>query len=574
MPALARGRWARELLCLAGILISLLLVEANAAAQTRAGSAPAPVPEKDLCTVSGRVVNSETGEPVSRANLAFSPSGDSEGAYGAQTDAAGQFSIGGMIPGRYSVAIQRDGYTMQTHVGGIRLGDKTSFVLALGETSNNLVYHMAPWSVVSGRVTDGDGEPMPSARVQVLSSHFVRGRRRLQNLRDELTNDLGEYRAWGLQPGRYYVRATNSHGGGAVISGSAPEERDEETELAYVPVFYPGTPDASQAVTLDVRAGQEVAGIDLTLALTHAVSVRGRVFDGGRGQPAQCCLLFFAVDETGLTRYGGANRGLDPVKGTFELQNVIPGTYEVVAMNNADGRQYSARTRIEVGASDVEGVELTMTRGADLRGRFTVEGQATVDVTRLGLSLLSPERETGMQSGRMTEVRPDGSFAITGVPEETYEVLVTGRFSGTYVKSVRADGQDVLDTGMYVSPAGVKGAIEVVLSSAGALVDGVVTDENGQAVNGALVGLVPDGDKRRLYRLYTSANTDPSGRFVFRDVPPGDFSLFAWQGAPGEWQDPDFLRPVEAKGLKITAAENEHKTVQLEVIPAGGGTGQ
>jgi len=305
------------------------------------------------------------------------------------------------------------------------------------------------------------------------------------------------------------------------------------------------------------------------LTLTHAVSVRGRVFDAVRGQPAQCCLVLYAVDETGLTRYLAASEGLDPVKGTFEVQNVIPGTYEVVAMNSVDGRQYSARRRIEVGASDMEGVVLTMMRGADLQGRFTVEGQATVDITRLGLNLMPFEGETGIQSRPIAFIKPNSSFTLTGVTEGNYEVRVTGRHSGTYLKSVRVEGQDVLDAGMYVGPAGIKGLMEVVLSSAGAVVDGVVTDENGQPVNGALVGLVPDGEKRTLYRLYTSAITDPSGRFVFRDVPPGDFSLFAWQGAPSEWQDPDFLRPVESKGLKITAAENDHKTVQLTVIPAG-----
>jgi hypothetical protein len=276
------------------------------------------------------------------------------------------------------------------------------------------------------------------------------------------------------------------------------------------------------------------------------------------------------VDEKGLTRYGAGSMGLDATKGTFELQNVIPGSYLVMAVGGGNGRQASAKTRIEVGTSDVDGIILNIVRGADLRGRFTVEGTASVDITGLGLNLMSPEREVGIQGGRMTGVSSDGTFTMSDVPEGTYDVQVTGGYRGVYLKSITADGQDVLENGMTVGPAGLKGSIAVVFSSAGAVVDGVVTDADGQAVQGATVGLAPDGDKRKLYRFYAGTVTDQYGRFVFRDVRPGDFKVFSWASAPGDWQDPDFLTPIDDKGVRVSTAENDHKTVQLQVIPVSG----
>jgi hypothetical protein len=61
--------------------------------------------------------------------------------------------------------------------------------------------------IISGRVLDEDGEPLPWAQVSALREVYFRGKRKLSLEALVPTNDLGEYRLFGLKPGRYFVGA-------------------------------------------------------------------------------------------------------------------------------------------------------------------------------------------------------------------------------------------------------------------------------------------------------------------------------------------------------------------------------
>ena len=70
-------------------------------------------------------------------------------------------------------------------------------------------------SVISGRVLDEFGEPVADAMVNAMRSAWTAGRRKLQPTgRSAQTNDLGQYRIYGLPPGDYYVSATLRTGDG------------------------------------------------------------------------------------------------------------------------------------------------------------------------------------------------------------------------------------------------------------------------------------------------------------------------------------------------------------------------
>jgi hypothetical protein len=72
----------------------------------------------------------------------------------------------------------------------------------------DLLFRLQSGGVISGRVTDENGDPFPHVEVQVLKRSSVHGSIRIS--RDELpadTNDLGEYRVFDLTPGRYYAVA-------------------------------------------------------------------------------------------------------------------------------------------------------------------------------------------------------------------------------------------------------------------------------------------------------------------------------------------------------------------------------
>ena len=86
---------------------------------------------------------------------------------------------------------------------------------------------------------------------------------------------------------------------------------------------------------------------------------------------------------------------------------------------------------------------------------------------------------------------------------------------------------------------------------------------------GASVVLVPDGKGRGQPNEYRQAVTDLTGRFAMRSVPPGDYTLFAWEQIDrGAYFDPEFLARYEDRGKAVHVEEGGHVSMKLEVIPA------
>ena len=79
--------------------------------------------------------------------------------------------------------------------------------------------------------------------------------------------------------------------------------------------------------------------------------------------------------------------------------------------------------------------------------------------------------------------------------------------------------------------------------------------------------LVPELARRTISLLYKTQTTDQDGHFDLRGIAPGDYKLFSWEEAEsGSWEDPEFLKPLEDKGEKITFEEGDQKTQNLTAI--------
>jgi hypothetical protein len=86
---------------------------------------------------------------------------------------------------------------------------------------------------------------------------------------------------------------------------------------------------------------------------------------------------------------------------------------------------------------------------------------------------------------------------------------------------------------------------------------------------GATVVLVPEPDRRNQPHLYFNAQTDQSGRFVMRGIPPGQYALFAWERIDdGGYRDADTLRRYESLGRVLRVEGGATLTIELPVIPA------
>ena len=203
-----------------------------------------------------------------------------------------------------------------------------------------------------------------------------------------------------------------------------------------------------------------------------------------------------------------------------------------------------------------------------LSGRISVEGDQSLDPSEVQIWLKDNDDFFGNGAG--SKIKPDGTLTFENVPEGNYEFEIYGRPPGFspdfYMKDALVNGESVLDKGLAVPAADSQRSVEVVISSAGARVDGTVTDENDLPTAGATVALVPEEGRRKMFRLYKDSTTDQYGKFVLRGIAPGKYKLFAWKDVENDsWQDPEFLKSFEDQGKEITAEERGRITIQLKL---------
>jgi hypothetical protein len=194
---------------------------------------------------------------------------------------------------------------------------------------------------ISGRVTGPTGQPLVGMEVWLYRPEFdPRAHKVLwKSVTTVTTNDRGEYRHFGIAPGRYYL------GSGSITPAMGPQSRalTRRPEVAgvstenrrYVTSFYPDTPDTSRAAALDIRTGSELKGINFTLKELRTFTIRGTFADSDGAAPAGArvtATLGLAAREIGIVQNstGGATRIAPNARNAFEIPDVAPGRYWVV----------------------------------------------------------------------------------------------------------------------------------------------------------------------------------------------------------------------------------------------------
>jgi hypothetical protein len=259
-------------------------------------------------------------------------------------------------------------------------------------------------------------------------------------------------------------------------------------------------------------------------------------------------------------------RALVGADGSFEVRNVIPGSYNVVAMQQTANQRFSAQTRIEVANTDVEGVSLTLRPGVAITGQVYIDGQTTPPQFRMEQLrvILSPAESEGMGNFNAA-VKADGTFVLNDVAPMTYRVNVNGIGGGGYLLAARLGGADALADLLRV---GEPAALALQVGFSPGRIEGTVTDGRDQPYSGVNCALVPS--MRTRVELYRSAATDQFGRCTFANVVPGDYKVFAWEDIPqGAYMDPAYISRFEDRGAPARVEKAGSAAVKVRVIPAG-----
>ena len=550
----------------------LFCVSLGAQAVKRQSGTEAPPPAvkpEDKCSIEGTVMSATTGSPLSKAHLTLRPMGQQNAAaYGTTSDNAGHFIIDDVDPGRYILSAVRNGFVPQSWSQRGSPRQPTTLTFTNGQKLTQIVFKITPQGVITGHVLDQDGEPLAHVQVQVMTFVYGRGGRRLQGTNSTSTNDLGEFRLFDLRPGKYVISARYQSPEMAVASQervTGPAQAVQADE-GYAPLYYPNATNPGGASQIEVSAGAQIHGIDMTLVRSRMVRVKGHVNGAPTGQRRRNVMLMLMPRDGAFTMYMPPYAGILDDKGNFEMRAVPPGSYYLIGNYMEDGQRYSARIAVDVGNSNVEGVEVNFQPSAEMQGRVVVEENGDLKGSTLSVNL--QPRVPGPMGGGGGPVKDDLTFRLANIGPDAYDINVFGFPAGFYLKSIRIGDQDITESGADFTHGVPAGEMTVVINPNGGQIEGTVQNEKGENAVAATVTLIPDDTHRSIAWLYKTANTDQNGHFTITGVRPGEYKIFAWEDIePGAYQDADFIKPHEPEGKAVSIKERAHETVQLTVVP-------
>jgi protocatechuate 3,4-dioxygenase beta subunit len=316
-----------------------------------------------------------------------------------RTDAEGRCRLDDMEPGRYSVSARSEehGYAEAT------------LVVKSGVNARDLVF--SGGVEVSGRVSDENGAPVPSA---ILS---------LQPLEPGAA-----FTAPGSADGTFRFPAVGD--GTFRLSGSAP---------GFAETFAPE----------EIRvAGQEVRGLDLRFA--RGATLTGRVL--GLAPEELGGVLIFAFHTDGSLSQPPTGR-VDR-EGRYRIEDMGPGDWKVAAQLMG-GRSVQEPLQLAPGAREAV-LDLLFPTG------FTLSGRVLIDQAPLAGAQVMVSAD-GRSSQALTG--PDGGFRISNLPADHYNLIVMDPARGlSATKSVEVTGDQEIT--IELATGGLRGRISAVGSGA------------------------------------------------------------------------------------------------------------
>ena len=499
----------------------------------------------------GNLVDSESGIGIAAARvqlvLDFSDDLVAESA----TDAKGRFVFEAIFSGRYRVNAQKVGY--------LDFLSPSRAVSVAGSDPPPLVVTLTRTAAVSGRVVKASGEPVRDAQVVALSKRFSANGDRLVVEARGAADDRGDYRVYGLGPGRYTV---------AVL----PNGQFDDSEV-FAPQYFPGVSQPNRAEFFVLKPGDTRSNTDFVLLPESAAEVHGRVTgveagSAGFGTTVSLFLVAGVAPEVQTVR--------TDADGRFTFRGVAAGAYQVVALSPAmswgqSGPEPGSRSRYgslpaEVTGGDLDNIEVSLSDLSTIDGDVTAEpksgvGSACYAGSKVVLQPLDPMPAV-FYSLRGAGISVGGSFTIRGVPSGRYRVDISGLRPPCFVKAVAFGLQEARGGIVTVDKSG---RLTLTLSAEVGTVEGKVVSNNVGEVSSAIVILVPLGaSSEGLASRVRMVVADAEGHFTLRQLEPGLYRALALRSvASYDYLDPASWRD-EAPAIDVKAANSAQ--IELRIL--------
>jgi hypothetical protein len=554
--------------------------------------------------IRGRVTTTDGNQPLRRATVRLGGLAGPNGQRLATTDQDGRYEFASLPAGRYTVMISKAGY-VGTSSKPIDVADN--------QHADTVNVSVPRGGVIAGRVLDEFGDPVTNAQVMAMRSVFQQGRRQLQpSGGGSQTNDIGEFRIFGLSPGQYYIAANLRSNPQMIVINGVPQAQPDES--GYATTYYPGTADSASATRLTIAAEQTISEITVALSPTHLAKITGTAFDSeGRPMPRGNVM---ASPRSGNFGFGGSNGQIKP-DGTFILPNVSPGEYTLRATmppgpptgpvapptpGNPPPRPETAIANVTVNGADIVDIALYPVKPVKATGRIVFDDMAAAAsvkpaTIRITTQMVNPQDNIPFPNPNNAPptAKDDLTFEIMTSPG-----VVILRASAPpappsggnpampwQMKAVMVRGVNVIDTGIEFKPGEDVGDIEIELTNRAQKISGRVLDASGQpAKDFALVLFSQDRSRwtnvtNRYWAVARPLQQPPPqiqaqlqqqmqpqvpGAYQMSSLPPGDYYGLALEQIDIQTaSDPDFLESVSRSATPFSLREGETKTLDFRI---------
>lgn len=434
---------------------------------------------------------------------------------GATTNGSGIYSISGLPPGKYKVAVNpgSTSYAMQYYTGADSFITATPVTVAAGATASGIDFSLVTGGKISGTVRNADTtNPVQGAWVAVFDEMLS-----AQVPFSAATAADGTYTTCALPAGKYRM-----------IVGS-------NSEPGYVATWYNNNQLNMASTPVTVAAGATTSGIDYNLA-ANAAAITGTVTRLSDGQPLPG-MLVRALSKGPLgQQVKSATTAWD---GTYSITGLPPGDYRVYANpqdKNYAGVYYnnaftlSTASLVSVGPSETKNnINFILPRGGYISGGAANDG---TPLPGMLVRVSDPSGSTNVGYNVFTQY--DGSYTITGLPAGTYFVRayapvtdVLNNYLGLFYNNVARRNSG---TGVAVVTNETTSAIDFNMPLGGK-VAGTVTSASGGAPIAALAILAYDETTGSQMAAVSTSIVD--GSYVLTGLPAGNYRIMAFAEGSG-----------------------------------------
>ena len=529
----------------------------------------APPPAKPAA-IRGRITAAETGRPLRRAQISIAGFGLGAGERRTtSTNLRGEYELRDLPAGRYTISVTRSGYLAWEY--GRRAPGEPGKTLQVDEGAilEKIDLAMPRAGIITGRVIDETGEPVPGVNVWIMRSEFYRGRRKLVPATSSAqSDDTGHYRASGLQPGSYLAVAMLRE---TWVAGG-----EKKQVFGYAPTFFPSTATAAEAQRVSLAAGKEASNIDIALVAMPAATISGTAAraDGTPLDAGSVSLQHNITGPSGSSFNSVGSARTDP-DGSWRFRDVAPGEYEVsISTTNREGIRETADTTVIVSGVDIDGVSLVAEGPVTLSGSLVTDDGTPLPAgsarPRVVADSLTPGRRptmivTGDDNGMVSS---SGAFSHKTTRGPAV-IQVWSLPAGWAVKSVEIGGREAVDNVIDIKGGPALDGMKVVVTNRFPALTGRIVDDKGADTEGIVV-LFPADEARWLGMSdnVRHARTDQTGLFRLATVPPGDYLAVALETMqPWQATDPEFLATLKKAASPVTVREGQPPQLTLKIRP-------